>query len=281
MLRPPRWFYLLSVALTWACQNAPGDEAPPVRITIAGSTAMFPLLKDAADRYMTLHRNATVDVAAGGSHVGIERVAAGAVTLGASDVLADEPFGRSLVDHRVAVVGFAVMANRGMFNDAITSLRTEEVSGIFTGKYKNWVEIGGDDEPIVVINRVAGSGTRAAFAALALGGQPFVASMEKESNSEIRKLLLQTSGAVSYLALSYRDPGLKVFSYNGVAPTDENIKRGRYPLWSHEHIYTKGPASDAVVDFITFVTSGRYSREVFAKLGFIPLNDMVAVRDSI
>jgi phosphate transport system substrate-binding protein len=263
-----------------ACNRAEG-QAAPVRITVAGSTAIVPLLKDAADRYTKQNSNVTITVAASGSLAGLQKVAAGEVTIGASDVSAVESVTPGLIDHRVAVVGYAVMANKGTFTDPITSLSKADVTGIFSGKYKNWLEVGGDDEPIVVVNRTKASGTRAAFAALAMGGENFKTDIEKESSKEVLDVLMHTSGAVSYLALSYRDPALKVFAYDHVEPNDENIKTGAYPLWSYEHLYTRGAPSPAVVDFLSFLTSGRYSREVLPGLGFIPLNDMRIVRDTI
>ncbi|HVU00686.1 MAG TPA: phosphate ABC transporter substrate-binding protein [Polyangiaceae bacterium] len=280
MPRPSSLFLCVLAIVSSGCREE-APPPPPVKITIAGSTAAYPLLKDAAARFSAQNKRISVEVAAGGSHVGIDRVSRGDVTLGASDVRVEPPLAHLLEDHTFAVVGYAVMANKGMFDESIRSLTKEEVEGIFTGRYRNWAEVGGDDQPIVVINRAKNSGTRSAFQALALGGKEFVAAADQDSSSDVLKVLLATPGAISYLALSYGDPLLLTFAYEGVAPTRENVENGTYPLWSHEHLYSRGKASEEVVEFLSFLTSGRYSREVFPKLGFIPLKDMRVVRDSI
>jgi phosphate transport system substrate-binding protein len=254
------WFLLPALASAGCNTSTASPEV--TKITIAGSTALVPLLTEAANRYMKQHPAVRVDVTAGGSYTGLAKVAAGEVTIGASDVLAEGPNAASLVDHPVAAVGFAAMANQGAFNEGITSLTADELRGIFTGRLKGWSDLGGDEQPIVVINREKGSGTRGVFGALVLGGDLFVAAEEQASSSKVQERLLQVTGSISYLAISYHHDALRTFAYENVAPSTENIVAGAYPLWSFEHLYTKGAPSDVVAEFIGFVTSGRFQREV-------------------
>ena len=91
--------------------------------------------------------------------------------------------------------------------------------------------------------------------------------------------LRERRGTIGYLALSYRDDSLVTIRYDGVAVTAENIISNHYPIWAYEHLYTRGAPSEAALDFVAFVTSGRFQREVLPKLGFIPIHDMRVVRD--
>lgn len=259
------------------CSSAGAVKPPPTTISIAGSTALVPLLQEAAKRYAKDHPNVVVNVSGGGSHAGLAKVLSGEVTFGASDVVDNEHPG--LVDHRVAVIGLAAMAHKGSYNAGIDSLTKDEIRDIFTGKVKNWNEIGGDDQPIVIVNREKGSGTRAAFGALALGGDLFVAGEELDSSTKVLKALQEKRGAVSYLALSYKDDSVQTLRYDGITPTTENITINRYPLWAYEHLYSQANPSEVALDFVGFVTSGRFQREVLPKLGFIALHDMRTVRD--
>jgi phosphate transport system substrate-binding protein len=251
------------------------------KIAIAGSTALVPLLTEAANRYMKQHPTVRVEETADGSYVGLAKVAAGQVTIGASDVLAEGQNAVSLEDHPIAAVGFAAMANQGAFNEGISSLTADELRGIFLGRIKSWSDLGGDEQPIAVINREKGSGTRGVFGALVLGGDLFGPSEEQPSSSKVQARLLQVPGSVSYLALSYKHDALRTFAYENVAATTENIVSGTYPLWSYEHLYTKGVPSEAVAEFIGFVTSGRFQREVLPRLGFIPIHDMKVTHDHL
>lgn len=276
-MQSTRGIFSLAFALFVLACAEKTERAEKITITIAGSSALAPLLQEGANRYTKDHPNVVIRVAAGGSHVGLAKVASGEVNLGASDVFAESKSG--LVDHLVAVVGLAAMAHKGQYDRGIDSLTKDEIRDIFTGKIKNWSELGGDDQPIIVINREKTSGTRAAFGELALGGDLFIAGEVQESSGKVQAMLRERPGAISYLALSYQDEGIMTLRYDGVAPTPGNIVINRYPIWAYEHLYTKGPPSEAALAFIAFVTSGRFQREVLPGLGFIPLHDMRVVRD--
>ena len=59
-----------------------------------------------------------------------------------------------------------------------------------------------------------------------------------------------TPGAVSYVALAYtKDKPITVIKVNGVAPSPATITTGKYPIWSYEHIFTKGKAKPEVEQF--------------------------------
>jgi CheY-like chemotaxis protein len=140
-------------------------------------------------------------------------------------------------------------------DESITSLSKDQLRRIFSGQARDWSEVGGGPQPITVISRPEGTGTRTMFEAIVLGGDRFVySSFEQESSAELQGTLLHTVGAISYLALSYRRRELAVFALDGTLPSSENIESGAYPIWSYEHLYTRGPATGEVREFIDFVS---------------------------
>jgi phosphate transport system substrate-binding protein len=270
-------------ALLPACakeDTAPAHAPEITTITVAGSTVLVPLTTDAAIRYMQAHPNVAIQVSAGGSRTGLSQVESGAITIGASDVAADPEQAAKLEDHRIAVVGFAVVAAKTPENQAVASLSRAQVRDVFSGKLRNWSALGGSDQAVVVINRKRSSGTRAVFGEIMLGGDNFLTgATEEDSSSTVQNLLLGRPGAISYLGLSYSHPQLKAFALDGVAPTVENIEAGSYPLWSYEHLYTHGPATGEAKAFIDFVLSAEVQKSVLPKLGFIPVAQMKIARE--
>jgi phosphate transport system substrate-binding protein len=127
-------------------------------LTIAGSTALLPLVKDAAGAYQTQHPDVKISVSGGGSGTGINQIASKAIDIGDSDILAPEQ--PALTDNRVAVIGFAVITNPDL---KIKGLTRKQIQGIFSGAITNWKQVGGPDQKVVVINRTRGSGTRVVF----------------------------------------------------------------------------------------------------------------------
>ncbi|HHW18206.1 MAG TPA: phosphate ABC transporter substrate-binding protein [Firmicutes bacterium] len=249
-------------------------------IVASGSTALQPLVQQAADKFMAKNPKARITVNGGGSGTGLSQVAQGQVNIGMSDIFAEEKEGidaSQLKDYKVAVVGFAIVVNPDVKVDNLTQ---EQVVGIFTGKIKNWSEVGGQDLPIVVINRPKSSGTRATFKKYALGGvEEAETAMTEDSSGQVKKIVSETPGAISYLALSYVDNSVKALKFDGNAPTVENITTGKYPIWSYEHLYTKGEPTGLTKAFIQYMLSQEVQNDLVTKLGYIPITSMKVTRN--
>jgi phosphate transport system substrate-binding protein len=237
-------------------------------ITAAGSTALLPLVKEAAAEYQAKHPEVKIAVSGGGSGTGINQVSAKAVDIGDSDILAANL--PDLVDHRVAVIGFAIVAHPGV---GVTNLTRAQLQDIFSGKTQNWKEVGGADVKITVINRPRNSGTRAVFVKTIMGSAPLsAAGLTEDATGSVVTTVKTTPGSISYAAFSgTHGQGLTELSIDGVAPTDENVTSGKYPYWSYEHMYTNGPPSPDVSRFIAYIAS---NSELLNKAGYILIRDM-------
>jgi phosphate transport system substrate-binding protein len=248
--------------------TAPVPAFADTTITIAGSTALLPLVKDAAYAYQQAHPDVKISVSGGGSGSGIAQVAGRAADIGDSDITA--PAHPELHDNRVAVSGFAVVVHPGA---GVKNLSKKQLQDIFAGKISNWKEVGGTDQKMVVVNRPRSSGTRAVFLKTIMGGVPInEGSLTEDATGTVVKVVKQTPGAISYAAFSgTRGAGLTELAVDGVEPTDDNIIHGKYPIWSYEHMFTLGPATGEVSRFIAFITS---HSELVKRNSFILIRDM-------
>ncbi|WP_420852039.1 phosphate ABC transporter substrate-binding protein [Pelotomaculum isophthalicicum] len=263
-----------------AAQQGTDNKAQQLsgNITAVGSTALQPLMEQAATQFMAKNPNAKVVVQGGGSGTGLTQVAQGAADIGNSDIYAEEKEGidaSQLTDHQICVVGMAAVVNPAITIDNLTK---QQLVDIFTGKITNWNSVGGPDQKIVLVNRPKASGTRAVFKKFALGGAEEATGIEEDSSGTVRKIIHDTPGAIGYLALSYLDGSVKAVSLDGVAPNKENITTGKYLVWGYEHSYTKGKPSGVAEAFLNFMMTDEVQKNIVPQLGYIPGTEMKIVR---
>lgn len=289
--RRTRWLVLtvamvsvLALAATGCGGAKPSRDEPSAEtlkgsITAVGSTALQPLVERAAEKFMAAHPETQIVVQGGGSGTGLSQVSSGAADIGNSDIFAEEKTGidaSQLVDHRVCVVGMAAVINPDAKVDNLTK---QQLIDVFTGKIKNWKEVGGADIPVVIVNRAKGSGTRATFKKYALDGSEEATGMEEESSGAVKKIVGTTPGAISYLALSYLDSSVTAVKLDGVAPTKENVTSGKYPVWAYEHMYTKGEPTGLTKAFLDFMMMDEIQTQLVPQTGYIPATEMQVERD--
>ena len=195
--------------------------------------------------------------------------------IGNSDVEAseklDEAQAAELVDHQVCVITMAPIVNPDVKEGGVENLTKDQLISIFTGETKNWSEVGGPDEDIVLVTRPTSSGTRATFQKYALDGavEASNASMETDDSGVLLQNVKDTKGAIGYVALSYLvgETGVETVSIDGVEPTLENTYNGTYPVWTYEHMYTKGEANEVTQAYLDYIMSDEYGEQM-EELGY-------------
>ncbi|KRN50755.1 phosphate binding protein [Pediococcus damnosus] len=248
-------------------------------ITVVGSTALQPLVERAGSSFQMANPKINITVQGGGSGTGLSQVQAGAVTIGNSDVFAENQTGiksYALVDHKVAVVGITPIVNKKV---SVQNLSMQQLTQIFSGKVTNWRQVGGKNQKITVINRAQGSGIRSAFETSVLGNKKAVRSQEQDSNGTVQKIVAATPGAISYTSFSYVNDQVRALNLNHVAPKAKNVIDNRWSIWSYEHMYTKGKPNRPTQQFLDYIQSPKNQKELITNLGYISTHDMKVTRD--
>lgn len=224
-------------------------------VSMSGSTSMEKLANAVAESFMEKYPNVTVTAEFTGSSAGIESVLAGSVDIGnSSRNLKDDEKSAGAAENIVAIDGIAVVADPA---NKVEDLTKDQLVSIYTGETKNWSEVGGDDQAIVVVGREAGSGTRGAFEELLDIADACVYANELDSTGAVMAKVASTPGAIGYVSLDVVDDSVKALKLDGVDATEENIKAGNYALSRPFVMATKGEISEqktevqALFDYLT------------------------------
>lgn len=238
-------------------------------ISMVGSTSMEKLANALSEAFMEEYPEVTVTAEFVGSGAGIEAVTNGTADIGnSSRSLKDEEKAAGVVENVVAIDGIAVCVDPA---NEVADLTKEQLTNIYNGTVTNWKEIGGADEPIIVIGREADSGTRGAFEELVDLKDACKYANELDSTGAVIAKVASTPGAIGYASLDALDDSVKALSLEGVEATAENIKAGNYFLSRPFVMATKGEISeqnDLVQAWFDFVL-GDEGQQVASEVGLI------------
>ena len=238
-------------------------------ISMVGSTSMEKLANALSEAFMEEYPDVTVTAEFVGSGAGVEAVTNGTADIGnSSRSLKDEEKAAGVVENVVAIDGIAVCVDPA---NEVANLTKEQLTNIYNGTITNWKEVGGADEPIIVIGREAGSGTRGAFEELVDLKDACKYANELDSTGAVIAKVASTPGAIGYASLDALDDSVKALSLEGVEATAENIKAGNYFLSRPFVMATKGEVSeenDLLRAWFDFVL-GDEGQQVASEVGLI------------
>ncbi|MGE5632870.1 MAG: phosphate ABC transporter substrate-binding protein [Caulobacteraceae bacterium] len=242
-------------------------------ITINGSTSVQPLAEELAKAYRSKNSNATIDIQAGGSGVGIKSAMDGVVDIGMSsrDLKPEE---KTLKEFKIAIDGIAVIVNPA---NGVTNLTTEQIKKIYTGEITDWKDVGGKPGAITVVSREEGSGTRGAF--IELTGiqadnvdKTISSAITQGSTGAVITTVAGDPSAIGYASYgSAKDKTeIKLVSVDGKACTEESIYAGEYKLARPFLMLTKAEPAGLAKDFLDFILSAE-GQQVVEKNGYLKI----------
>ncbi|HIH62145.1 MAG TPA: phosphate ABC transporter substrate-binding protein [Methanobacteriales archaeon] len=223
------------------------------RIEIAGSTSVQPVAEKLAAEYMKKHPNVKINVQGGGSGMGIRTVQQGVVDIGTSSKALKTEEKDGLMEYVIGKDGIVIAVNK---ENPIDDLTKEQLRDIFSGKIRNWKEVGGPDAEIHVIVREEGSGTRSSFQSLIMGDVKIRSDAIVQGSTEsVKQAVKQDPHAIGFVSMSHMSEDVKALKVDGVEPSERTITDGSYPLVVPFLFLTKGEPTGVVKDFIKWVFS--------------------------
>ena len=250
-----------------------GEKAGEVKLTITGSSTVAPLVMDIAKRFESEYPKVRVDVQTGGSSRGIGDARSGLAEIGmASRALKGDE--SDLNAHRLAMDGVCMIAHR---DNPVTSLSAEQIVAIYTGKTKNWKDLGGQDKPIVVANKAEGRATLEVFLEyFKIDSADIRADVIVGENQQAIKTVAGNMDAIAYVSIgtsAYEaDNGtpIRLLSMDDVSPSNAAVADGSFPIARPLNLVIKGEATGVAKSFLDYALSSKVN-DLVEKHLFIPV----------
>jgi phosphate transport system substrate-binding protein len=262
-------------ALVGCCRSEAMSEATPTplvagKITFAGSTTLQPLAHELGEAFNAQYPDVELDIAAGGSVVGIQAVHDGTVDIGMASRALKPEEAEGIEQHQVAVDVIAVVVR---VTNPVEDLTLEQLRAIYLGEITNWREVGGEDQPIVAVVRGKNSGTRGAFDEIVLEKQePAAPEMYTAVTAgDMAVTVSEHAGAIGYVGFGNLESDLKMVSIDGVLPSEGTARDGSYSL-VRPLMFLTGPLTQPLAQAFIDFALGDEGQQIVEHSGWVPVN---------
>ena len=238
-------------------------------IEASGSTSVAPLMEKLAEKYREIKPEIRINVSGTGSGVGITGANTGVSELGMSSRnLKSSEMGFGLDVLTIAVDAIAVIVHP---DNPVSALSLAQIKGIYTGEINNWEQVGGNNNPIAVVSREPGSGTRGAFEDVVGFVDRLVAgAIEFDGTGGVRAAVAGNVNAIGYISLGSINTEVKTLEVNGVKASSENVINGKYAVARPFLVlYRENRINPATREFLGWVLSGE-AQAIVAK-NYVPV----------
>lgn len=236
-----------------------------------GSTSMEKVIGALGEAFENQNSGVTFTYNPTGSGSGIQAVQEGRCDIGLSSrQLKEEESANGLEATVLAYDGIAVIVNP---ENPVADLDVETIARLYTGEITNWKDVGGNDAPVVLIGREAGSGTRDGFESITGTAEQCMYRQELTSTGDVITAVSQNPDAIGYASLASLKDTVRALTVGGVAPTEATIKDGSYVIQRPFVLVTRKDSalSDVAQAFFDFATSSD-AAALIAEAGAVAAN---------
>jgi phosphate transport system substrate-binding protein len=230
MRRTRRAFVIMAFTLVSCSSPAIPASTPTsdvITLRLHANTATMPLLNNLAVEYMRQQPGFNFDIKTGNHQAMLNLLMEGETSYFLSNHLEADS---NLWAAPIGQDGIAVIVHP---NTPVVELTTEQLRSIYQGQIGNWAQVGGREQPIIVVSREDGSGTRAEFEQALMGSRRTTQSAQiAPSSAAMIEIIASTPGSIGYVSMSYADSSVKALPIDSINPTLANVFNNTYPLRS-------------------------------------------------
>lgn len=248
-------------------------------VSVSGSTSVTDVMEVLAETYHKANPAVFIEVQGTGSSAGVKAAKNNTSMLGMSSrALKDSEKEAALNETTIAKDGIAVAINP---KNSVQNLTKDQIAAIYRGEVKNWSEVGGENQPVVVVTRDTASGTRGAFEDIMglkrkINGKSVSAispmAQVGHGNGAVKTTVANNTFAIGYISLGSVDQSVKAVQVNGVDATAANVSNGTYEIARPFLVLHKDAnTSEAAKKFVEWMVSPA-GQKIVTEQGYIAAN---------
>lgn len=272
----------MSAALGALLLSGAAVAAEPVLITATGSSTIAPLMAEIGKSFEKANPHVRVDVQSGGTSRGIADVRQGSARIG----MVSRAMHAKEADLQAALIardGVGMVVHK---SNPVKMLTREQVIAIYTGKTKNWKDVGGPNLPITVISKADGRSTLEVFSEyFGLNSRTIKAQIIIGDNAQEIRTISTSKGAIGYVSIGSAEyeakngAPIKLVQLDKFVPSTAAVASGQYPMARDLNLVYRKPLSKDESALIAFAGSPAARREIESQF-FIPVNGAVVAGGS-
>ncbi|MEJ5362864.1 MAG: phosphate ABC transporter substrate-binding protein [Spirochaetota bacterium] len=262
--------FVIATTLIVSCSKEPREK-----IVVKGSTTVLPITQKAAEAFYEKSK-IVISLSGTGSGDGIKSLIDGSCDIANSsremhteEIALAKRKGEIIKEIAIA---FDMIVPIVHPSNPVSNLTLHQLKAIYEGSVKNWKDVGGNDETIVVISRDSSSGTFEVWESKVMKQvEVRKDALLQASNGAILQTVSQNPKAIGYVGYGYCNDRVKMLYVNNIEPTIENGKSGKYPIARKLYMYVNEvKIKPAAKEFIDFMLSEE-GQAIVKEAGFITI----------
>ncbi|QNA87266.1 phosphate ABC transporter substrate-binding protein [Massilia sp. Dwa41.01b] len=252
-------------------------------ITATGASTIAPLMSEVGKHFEKANPQVRVEVQSGGTSRGIADVRQGSARIGMVSRALHEDEKKDLEALLIARDGVAMVVHK---SNPVKALTREQIIAIYTGKVKNWKEVGGADAPITVISKAEGRSTLEVFTHyFGVTPRDIKAQIIIGDNQQEIRTVSTNKGAIGYVSIgsaeyeaSHGTP-IKMLALGNLVPSTQSVASGAYPIARDLNLVYRKPLSKDESALLAYMSTPAAKKEILAQF-FIPVATAPVVANS-
>lgn len=268
----------LAIALTLcfglqSCTERPNAGVKQQKLIITGASTIAPLVSELGKRFEKQHPGTRIDVHTGGSARGLADARQGLSDIGmvSEDLTPEEQKGMQVF--LIGRDGVSIIVHADNPLDKIVS---KQVVAVYTGKFKNWKDLGGKDAPITLVHKAEGRSTLTLFLHyFGIDNKAVIADVVVGDDQQGIKTVAGNPNAIGYVSIGSAEQDIKqgvkvkLLTLDGVKASSATVEDQSFPLLRQLNLVTKGQPTELTKQFIDFAQA-QENYDIFHKENFVP-----------